>query len=533
MYDEAHRSIYSPQARAATARFYGATKVGLTATPKDFLKNIDTEKLAMNDPRKLEARLQRDTYEFFGCPQGEATYRYTILDGVNDAEGPFLVAPKIYKMTTVLTQGALSPEGLEVSEAAGETFRMKDLEKKLFLKNRNELMMREFLDYAQQTPDGEIGKTIIFAVSQRHALELEKILNRLKSEYGGQFAKTITSQIPNAQHIAKEFKDEENRRMRVAVSVDMLTTGFDCPEILNIVLARPVFEPTLYQQIKGRGTRLYVFAHQGRTYQKEHFTLFDFCGVAEYFQDHYDWDAALQTPRSFEGKVRDDAEKKYTIDGEKTNEPIETRPPGFAPIESVAEDVPMKRDCVVVGPDGDEVDRHMYQSKWEQTVQAMVRENTDIEAMARDEDRSGELLAYLEEHILNKPQEYFSENKLQEGYGVIAPIITFVRSALRLESLPSRDDQLREWREGMIQKYGIGAGAKQGQKLMAQLLFEKMTVDERLRERVEQSAKEGNLVFLNESPFNAYRPDEWIESFGKQDLREMTQEIAESKLLKL
>jgi len=537
IHDEAHRSIYSAQARSATDRFYGATKIGLTATPKDFLRNIDEDKLALNDPRALEKRIQRDTYKYFGCPDGEATYRYTIQDGINDPEGPFLVGPKYHKMNTVLTQKALSPEGLVVSEAEGESFTIRDLEKNVYLENTNRAMMQEFIDHANKEPNGEIGKTIVFAVSQRHALKLEKILNEMMPQYGGQFAKTITSSVDSAQQIAKEFKDPENKKTRVAVSVDMLTTGFDCPEILNIVLARPIFETTTYQQIKGRGTRLYTFNHNGKDYKKEFFTVFDFCAVVEYFEEQYDWEAPLKTPPNPKTKEDLPADITYADGGASVIEDSTTATTGvtqvFTPIISDDDDTVLSRDLIKVGPDGDIVDRNMYQSAWGKAIQELASKNEEMLKMAEDEERESELASFLNENLFNKPKEYFSWEKLQEGFRIIVPIRNFVLGALGKENLPSREEQCNEWVTDMVQKYGIESGAKQDKTLMTRLIFSKVMSNTSLHGKVTDSAREKNISFLSEPPFNAYSPKEWVEIFKKEELIEMAEDIATSKLLKL
>jgi type I restriction enzyme R subunit len=91
--DEAHRSIYGDSREVV--QFFQATRVGLTATPKAYLKNINVEKLATDDPKALEARQLRDTYHYFGCEPGQPTFRYDIVDAVQDPEGPYLCLPKI------------------------------------------------------------------------------------------------------------------------------------------------------------------------------------------------------------------------------------------------------------------------------------------------------------------------------------------------------------------------------------------------------------------------------------------------------
>src|SRR5207342_2137466 len=109
-------------------------------------------------------------------------------------------------------------------------------------------------------------------------------------------AVTITSRIKDASSIAKEFRDGK-RTERIAVSVDMLSTGYNCRDALNIGLMRPIFSPTEYIQIKGRGTRLFTFKVRNTEYEKKNFFILDFCAVAEYFEEQYDYSLPLPIPR--------------------------------------------------------------------------------------------------------------------------------------------------------------------------------------------------------------------------------------------
>ncbi len=233
--DEAHRSIYGDLPRQVV-EYFQATRIGLTATPNDFLKNIDVEKLRDDDPLKLEYRYARDTYKHFGCDISTPTFRYTIQDGVKDG---YLVAPRIARMVSIITKEAASEVGWQV-EIDGEnyTYKISQIEKRVMVPRRNELICQQFLQNALKTPNGAIGKSIIFAVSQNHAVAIARELNRLTPEHNGKFAEVITSRVTGASDLAKQFRKDENFYPRIAVSVDMLTTGFDCPEVLNIVLAR-------------------------------------------------------------------------------------------------------------------------------------------------------------------------------------------------------------------------------------------------------------------------------------------------------
>ncbi len=295
--DEAHRSIYG-DAREVV-QFFQATRVGLTATPKAYLKNVDIESLRQENPKALEARELRDSYHYFGCKPGFPTFRYDIVDAVRDPEGPFLCLPKIFDIRSDITTQSLADNGWAVViNEQEENYKIQDLERKIFTPERNKVMCEAFLKHAQRDPVGQIGKSIIFAVNQNHATNLTKILNVMQPN----LAVTITSRIPDASAIAKDFRDGK-RIERVAVSVDMLSTGYNCRDLLNVVLMRPVFSPTEYIQIKGRGTRRYTFRVANTEYDKKYFCLLDFCAVAEYFEETYDYSVPLPVPRPT-GKAR-------------------------------------------------------------------------------------------------------------------------------------------------------------------------------------------------------------------------------------
>jgi len=236
--DEAHRSIYG-DAREVV-QFFQATRIGLTATPRAYLKNVNVEDLQRENPKALELRLLRDTYNYFGCKPGFPTFRYDIIDAVKDPQGPFLCLPKIIDLRSDITTKALDESGWAVViNEDEETFKIQDLERKIFTPARNRLMCEAFLKEAQTDPAGKLGKSIVFAVNQKHATELTKVFNALQPG----IAVTITSRIPDASSIAKEFRDGK-RPERIAVSVDMLSTGYNCQDLLNIGLMRPIFSPT-------------------------------------------------------------------------------------------------------------------------------------------------------------------------------------------------------------------------------------------------------------------------------------------------
>lgn len=162
--DEAHRSINGNS--RAVFEFFVGYKLGLTATPKDYLKNLDPEKINQNDPRELERRTLLDTYRTFGCENGIPTFRYSLVDGVKDG---YLINPIVVDARTDITTELLSEKGYAVllaneeGEETEQTFLEKDYEKRFFSENTNRVFVKAFLDNALCDPvTGEIGKSIIF-----------------------------------------------------------------------------------------------------------------------------------------------------------------------------------------------------------------------------------------------------------------------------------------------------------------------------------------------------------------------------------
>ena len=162
--DEAHRSIYGNN--RAIFEYFEAAKVGLTATPKDYLKGIDEKKLVDTDPRKLEKRILQDTYKTFGCESGEPTFRFDLKEAVSH-KPPYLVNPVIFDKRTEKTDQMLSEQGWTdafVDEITGqqieETFKIRQLERKVFSESLNRLLVEEFLNTAKKDPvTKEVGKT--------------------------------------------------------------------------------------------------------------------------------------------------------------------------------------------------------------------------------------------------------------------------------------------------------------------------------------------------------------------------------------
>lgn len=493
--DECHRSIYGELPRQVV-EYFQATRIGLTATPKDFLKNIDVEELSDTNPKALEYRLMRDTYKHFGCEPGEPTYRYTIQDAVNaPTPGPYLVPPKIYKLYSLITRESASEEGWNV-EIDGEdyTFAISQIEKKVNVPARNQLICAEFLKYALKTPDGSVGKTIIFAVSQDHAAALAKKLNALVPEANGRFAQVITSRVKGASDYAKAFRKDENDWPRVAVTVDMLSTGYDCPELLNVVLARPIASPTTYIQIKGRGTRLYSFPDGT---QKTHFIIHDFCEVVKYFEEEYDYTAPEPIPEP----------KGKGLEPPPPPPPIPPQPPKGKLVSS-APDIMAMTEFIEIGPEGEKVDRMLYKEKWKEKIVKIAKIRPEIVEAAKTNDFPEELMEYINTEVLNLPKEYFNETNLAKVYKVFANITDFIREALGTGKLPTPKEQLDELIETLRVEYDLNPQ----QIRLLKVLVEQITQSPKYAEQFER----GDFEFLDNQPFASYGGvGAYTDTFGK------------------
>ena len=417
--DEAHRSI-SGNARAVFEYFHGY-KLGLTATPKDYLKGVDPDKVRVDDPREIERRMLRDTYATFGCEGGEPTFRYSLLDGVKDG---FLINPWVLDARTEITTQLLSDEGYAVTLThengeETETFVSRDFEKKFFSDKTNHIFCQTFLQNALCDPiTGEIGKTIIFAVSQNHARKLAEILNELADQlfpgkYVSDFAVQVTSQVSDAQQMTINFSNNNlngktswldgypSGKTRVCVTVGMMTTGYDCTDLLNICMMRPIFSPADFVQIKGRGTRTHTFEYKFKNqlgeeeiirHEKEAFKLFDFFANCEYFEERFDYDEKLHLPKppkgngpGGDGPVDID---KYTS----------FRPDPLATLKEQH-----------IGYEGMKIDRMLFQKFEDRVVMDdIIKKHVEL-------GNWEQVVSHIESEIFDKPDQYFSLEKLRKA----------------------------------------------------------------------------------------------------------------------
>ena len=526
--DEAHRSIYG-DAREVV-QFFQATRVGLTATPKAYLKNVDIESLRQENPKALEARELRDSYHYFGCEPGFPTFRYDIVDAVKDPEGPFLCLPKIFDIRSDITTQSLADNGWAVViNEQEENYKIQDLERKVFTPERNKVMCEAFLKHAQRDPVGQIGKSIIFAVNQNHATNLTKILNVMQPN----LAVTITSRIPDASAIAKDFRDGK-RIERVAVSVDMLSTGYNCRDLLNVVLMRPVFSPTEYIQIKGRGTRRYTFRVANTEYDKKYFCLLDFCAVAEYFEETYDYSVPLPVPRPT-GKARsteakdqntraDDTQKQPSPDVPTTEGQPDTHTATPAPSIPVWEgrDLIVSEEVRIVGPDGEKVDVMTFRGSFERDLREFNQKDAEFHEAVENED-DDKIETILGERFFHKPEMFYSPDKLVLSYGVPAPASTFVYGALGKRPIPSKDQVVSDTVDSIAARFNLRYNEQKWLNATAQLVAD----DPEARQRFVH----GDMTVFASSQFNQLGGFPALTKFHERD--QVFEALRQSALQKL
>jgi len=391
--DECHRSIYGAWQTSLT--HFDALHIGLTATPA--------------------AYIERNTFQFYQCRDGQPDFSFPILRAFQDG----YLAP--YKFATGIT--VLLAEGAEVED---ETYDPAKFERKWTNEDSNKKMMHEFdrlawENYKELAPGQKTGsgKAIVFAITKHHAARLAHYLNELHPEHKGLYAEVITSDVANADDLIRKFKREEYPQ--VVVSVGMLDTGFDCREVLHLVMCRRVRSPILYQQMRGRGTRT------ADHIQKQKFVIYDFFGNHEYFNDS-DTDIFTGTGRG------------HAPGGERKP----PQPPGDL-VELGLEDEWLHAVTYVeVGPEGECVDKRDYVTSWETTVQSALKDDPIIRKV-----RQGDLLTEDEEEALaerlNSPEMYFNEENLRRAYRQPGGnLIDFIKAALGSLKIKPREEELTE-----------------------------------------------------------------------------------------
>ncbi|MDP2031221.1 MAG: DEAD/DEAH box helicase family protein [Thiobacillus sp.] len=272
--DESHRSIYNTYGEVLD--YFKTITLGLTATPTDIIDH--------------------NTFRLFHCEDGLPTFAYTFEEAVNNVP-PYLSNFQVMKIQTKFQMEGISKrtislddqkklilQGKEVEEI---NFEGSQLEKQVINKGTNTLIVREFMEESIKDANGVMpGKTIFFCATKAHARRMEEIFDKLYPQYHGELAKVLVSDDPRVYGKGGLLDQFTNNDMpRIAISVDMLDTGIDVREIVNLVFAKPVYSYTKFWQMVGRGTRL-LETNKPKPWctEKDVFLILDCWDNFEYFK---------------------------------------------------------------------------------------------------------------------------------------------------------------------------------------------------------------------------------------------------------
>ena len=273
--DEAHRSVY--QKYGAIFRYFDSLLVGLTATPRD--------------------QVDRNTYELFDLEPGVPTDAYELATAVADG---YLVPPKVQQVDLRFPREGIDYDSLSEEEQAQwesldwgddeddgglpERVNASAINNWLFNSDTVDKVLQHLMQHGHTVDGGDrLAKTIIFARNHEHAKFIEERFNRHYPQYAGHFARVIDHYATYPQSLVDDFS-RKDKAPHIAISVDMLDTGIDVPEVANLVFFKPVYSRIKFWQMIGRGTRLCPDLF-GPGENKHDFRVFDFCFNFDFFRE--------------------------------------------------------------------------------------------------------------------------------------------------------------------------------------------------------------------------------------------------------
>lgn len=508
--DECHRSIYN--IHRATLGHFDAIHIGLTATPNPGELHFINEH---------ERRLVRNTYIFFDCwdaakKEGRPTFEYSIQEGINDG---YLSKYRIYHAESVLTYEGAEWEGEEIKPGSWG----RDVESE----DRLKTIIDEYYAADGERTRVRPRKTIVFAVSEKQASILVRLFNKLLSDedclrIAGQinrspsevrqsFAKKITCYTNNGnpKPIIDEFKYDP--LPLVAVSVDMLDTGYDQKDVETLIMLRPTKSPIKYAQMRGRGSRLCP------KIGKEEFIIYDFVGNSKRFNDpgeRYDKPKLVGVaPGSHLPKTGEIEEGEVP-----QSETGATYPEGglreFLTIaEGSLDDEIRAREIILIGPEGLAMDRKTYRQEWEKKVVELKRTDPAVEKIFRGEELTDEEWEALARR-LNSPRHYFNEEILRRAFEQPTGSLTdFIRVALGLDRFLTREERIEKAFNAWVSEHSDSIKPAQAQMLRL------------LKARV-MAGEEITMRLFSQPPFSLWGGLTRMEQlFGKEKLLKMVDEL--------
>ena len=423
--DEAHRSVF--QKYRTIFDYFDSPLVGLTATPKD--------------------EVDRNTYSLFDLEDGVPTDFYSLEEAVSDG---FLVPPKAVSVPLKFQREGITYDELSEDEkdqwdalewddegTVPDRVEAEAVNKWLFNKDTVDKVLEHLMTRGLTVAGGDrLGKTILFAKNQDHAEFIAERFNANYPHYKGEFARVITFKTEYAQSLIDSFSNKE-KNPHLAISVDMLDTGIDIPEVANLVFFKLVRSKTKFWQMVGRGTRLCPDLF-GPGQDKEKFYLFDYCQNLEYFS---------QDIPTTEGSVADSLGKRlfntrleligeldrgHTAAGVAVGEPTATYgdPRTTREVRAATTEL-LQREVAAMNLDNFVVRPHRQ----------LVEEYAKPEAWTA---LSPQALAELSDGIAGLPAEIDQENEEAKRFDllVLSLQLALLRSELRFARLRSRVEQI-------------------------------------------------------------------------------------------
>ncbi|MFJ4006522.1 DEAD/DEAH box helicase family protein [Streptomyces sp. NPDC090023] len=446
--DEAHRSVYDKYGELF--EYFDSLLLGLTATPKD---DVD-----------------HNTYQLFRLEDGVPTDSYSLDQAAEDG---FLVKPNVvdvpfeslrrgFRYDDLTEEQKEAWDNLEWTEDGQVPDEVSADEVNRFLFNRPtidkalEVLMRHGL---RVEGEDRLGKTIIFAKNNTHALAIEEQYNLNYPQGAGNDARVITYQEKNPQQLIDDFSDPA-KAPDIAISVDMLDTGIDVPEVLNLVMFKPVYSRTKFWQMIGRGTRLCPNVY-GPGRDKDGFHVFDLCGNAEFFNQDLDRAPARQAPTLTEKLLQRQLDLIRALDRRQAPDPAQDDGPDSVDTEASL--------------------RWAAARRLHETVRGMNLDNflvrphrRHVEAFGGDFTawhRIGDDAAHaLSEDVLGLPSDYWPEG---EDRGEEAKRFDLIAYRLQLAALEDGSDytrlraQVQELAQDLLGKTNIPVIRKQAPLLEA------------------------------------------------------------------
>ncbi|HOW80364.1 MAG TPA: DEAD/DEAH box helicase family protein [Verrucomicrobiota bacterium] len=490
--DECHRSIYNTH--RATLGHFDAVHIGLTATPSP------GELRWINEH---ERQLVRNTYMYFDCwdsaaKRGKPTFTYTIQQGIQD---DYLAPYKIY-----VAQTQLSVEGTTWND---EDIAASDWGRCAESMDRLKLILDEFYRVEGQRYAERPRKTIVFAVSDKQADLLTQLFNRLLPDEWcldiaarlgispGQvregFAEKITTYTNNGDPKPAINRFKYDALPYIAVSVDMLDTGFDHKLVETLVMLRPTDSAMKYAQMRGRGSRICI------KIGKTEFWIYDFVGNVARFND-----ASVDYQKPREVGAGGGVEREGVSEGRGNWTVIP---------EGAKEDTITKRETIIVGPEGLEIDRRSYRDDWTAKVVELHKTDPVVQKIFAGEPVTEEEWEALARR-LNAPRNYFTEASLRKAF--VQPtgsLSDFIRVALGAQHFPSREERITQVFDTWVAEHS--ASLKPEQATMLRLLKQRVLTGDKVELRA-----------FSQPPFSIYGGRARMEQlFGKDGLNQVVEEL--------